>query len=79
MSEQMFKQGTVVRLKSGGPKMTVVNFGKYGMGATDESYLCKWFDEKNKVVQETFYEAEFEEVTKKSPEAVAPARTAVWG
>ena len=72
MAEQLFKQGTVVRLKSGGPKMTVVGFAKYGMAAVDETYLCKWFDEKNKVVQDTFYEAELEQV-------VEQKAAAVWG
>jgi uncharacterized protein YodC (DUF2158 family) len=55
-----FNSGDVVRLMSGGPRMTVVNYGLYGMGATKESYLCKWFDDKNKVVENTFLEAELE-------------------
>jgi uncharacterized protein YodC (DUF2158 family) len=60
MTEQLFKDGSVVRLKSGGPNMTVVGYAKYGMAAIKESYLCKWFDEKNKVVQDTFKETELE-------------------
>lgn len=41
MSDQEFKKGDVVRLKSGGPKMTVVN--------TPNGNLveCMWFDSKN--------------------------------
>ncbi len=59
MAEQKFDEGAVVRLKSGGPKMTVVDFGQYGYGAS-ESYKCRWFDEKNKLVEGTFTEAELE-------------------
>ena len=47
---QQFKAGDIVRLKSGGPRMTVVDYGKYGYG-DDEEYKCKWFDEKNKLTQ----------------------------
>lgn len=63
MTEQTFESGTVVRLKSGGPKMTVVAYGKYGIGATQESYLCRWFDDKNKVVEATFSQAELKQAT----------------
>ena len=34
----------MVRLKSGGPLMTVDGVGKYGMGATQDSVLCVWFE-----------------------------------
>ena len=40
--------------------MTVVEFGKYGLVATEEKYLCKWFDEKNKPSELAFFEAELE-------------------
>ena len=63
MSEQKFSTGDVVRLKSGGPKMTIVGYGKYGMAAVSESYKCKWFDEKNKLVEDVFTEAELELVS----------------
>lgn len=59
MAEQQFQAGDVVRLKSGGPKMTVVHYGKYGYG-DEYSYKCKWFDEKNKLVEDTFTAAELE-------------------
>jgi uncharacterized protein YodC (DUF2158 family) len=38
MSEQ-FNPGDVVRLKSGGPKMTVVH-------VADDEVFCEWFDDK---------------------------------
>ena len=33
MMELEFKAGDIVRLKSGGPDMTIEDIGKYGMGA----------------------------------------------
>lgn len=59
MAEQKFQPGDVVTLKSGGPRMTVVDYGKYGHG-DEESYLCKWFDNKHNRMQDTFTEAELE-------------------
>lgn len=59
MSEQKFESGNVVRLKSGGPKMTIVKYGQYGYG-DEQSYLCKWFDDKHKLIESTFTEAELE-------------------
>lgn len=35
-----FKKGDVVRLKSGGPRMTVSDVDSYGQGEV----LCTWFD-----------------------------------
>lgn len=39
--------------------MTVVDYGQYGYGS-EQSYKCKWFDEKNKLTNDTFTEAELE-------------------
>jgi uncharacterized protein YodC (DUF2158 family) len=45
--EHDFKEGDVVQLKSGGPKMTIAGIGKYGMGADHDSANCVWFDGPN--------------------------------
>jgi uncharacterized protein YodC (DUF2158 family) len=44
MSEQAFKEGDVVQLRSGGPRMTIKGIGKYGMVAKEDNALCEWFD-----------------------------------
>jgi len=55
-----FAPGAVVRLKSGGPKMTVVKYGNYGIGDKGErKCLCKWF-EGTKPVEHTFFDHELE-------------------
>jgi uncharacterized protein YodC (DUF2158 family) len=41
MTEPQFKKGDVVKLASGGPKMTVTGEGAYGTGVA-----CEWFDAK---------------------------------
>ena len=51
-----FKPGDVVRLKSSGRKMTVVEYGEYEDG---RRCLCKWFDSA-KVVADTFVDAELD-------------------
>ncbi len=43
--------GAVVVLKSGGPKMTVLEIGEFNF--TPNSALCTWFEDK-KAVQESF-------------------------
>ena len=59
MGEEKFKTGDVVRLKSGGPNMTVVNYGRYNQ---ELKVLCEWFDEKHKPDQKTFYDSQLEKV-----------------
>ena len=40
-----FKKGDVVRLKSGGPKMTVSDVGDYTTsGGPEDGVHCVWFD-----------------------------------
>jgi uncharacterized protein YodC (DUF2158 family) len=47
-----FKAGDVVRLKSGGPKMTVTKVGNNGFG--HPTVWVSWFGEKNKEEGSTF-------------------------
>jgi len=43
--DREFKVGEQVRLKSGGPVMTIENIGNYPMGPnTGDSAKCVWFD-----------------------------------
>ena len=44
--EHEFKVGDTVRLKSGGPEMTMKGIGQYAIGATEDNALCVWFDGK---------------------------------
>ncbi|HXG87474.1 MAG TPA: DUF2158 domain-containing protein [Vicinamibacterales bacterium] len=60
MAEQLFQAGNVVRLKSGGPKMTIVNYAKNDHYSETVSYKCKWFDDKGYLTQDNFAEAELE-------------------
>jgi uncharacterized protein YodC (DUF2158 family) len=55
--DDKFKMGDVVRLKSGGPNMTVEKYGNY---SGERKCLCKWFDDKNKFDQRVFSDAELE-------------------
>ncbi|NHZ62627.1 MULTISPECIES: DUF2158 domain-containing protein [Massilia] len=61
MSE--IKKGMVVRLKSGGPKMSVVRISDYSEdGGPEEGAVCSWFDEKNKHEEKLFDATILEEV-----------------
>ncbi|MGA7314344.1 MAG: DUF2158 domain-containing protein [Silvibacterium sp.] len=53
MAEDL-KDGDIVQLKSGGPKMTVANIGIYGMGSTKKKANCVWFEGSKK--QESLFE-----------------------
>jgi uncharacterized protein YodC (DUF2158 family) len=60
METPRFKTGDVVRLKSGGPNMTVADYDLYGLGAMEKSYLCTWFDDKHKHNELTFRQEQLE-------------------
>jgi uncharacterized protein YodC (DUF2158 family) len=49
-----FQKGNVVKLKSGGPKMTVMNVGDWSPTGPVDGVLCTWFDEKNKHSEHVF-------------------------
>ena len=54
MDEQKFPDGCQVRLNSGGPIMTVENYGEY---RGELKYYCRWFDQKtNDYKGDTFKE-----------------------
>ena len=56
-----FKVGEVVRLKSGGPKMTVMQLGTSGLG-----YQCQWFS-GSKLSTGFFPEENLELVVEETP------------
>ena len=69
MPQQMFNPGDTVQLKSGGPVMTIVQYGSFTMG-TVEGYQCRWFDEKNKLAEAVFTEAELKVYVQPRPVGV---------
>ena len=46
---EIFEIGQIVRLKSGGPKMTI-------KGADADAWACQWFDRNGKLHNDTFPE-----------------------
>jgi uncharacterized protein YodC (DUF2158 family) len=46
MANLEFNVGDVVRLKSGGPEMTIEGIGKHGLGAVHDNAKCVWFEGK---------------------------------
>jgi uncharacterized protein YodC (DUF2158 family) len=53
--EKKFTIGNVVRLKSGGPKMTVNGYYSFDGEDSDTDVVCTWF-EKGKVQEATFHQ-----------------------
>ncbi len=46
----MFKIGNVVKLKAGGPQMTVASFDdEWEDGAEGAATKCQWFDHRNQL------------------------------
>ncbi|HLO60933.1 MAG TPA: DUF2158 domain-containing protein [Bacteroidales bacterium] len=58
---QIFKSGDVVKLKSGGPDMTVENY------VTDDKVTCVWFDSKNNYNDGDFQQDLLKKVVPKIP------------
>lgn len=66
--------GDVVKLKSGGPLMTVVTIDRTQFD-TDLSVWCEWFDEKNKSQKGTFKLVAVQKPDTSQPElSTAPKR-----
>jgi uncharacterized protein YodC (DUF2158 family) len=63
MTGTEFVKGDTVRLKSGGPIMTVTNVGARAY-STEEAVWCVWFDAKNNKTEDTFPPESLEKVTK---------------
>lgn len=59
MAEQKYPNGARVRLRSGGPTMTVVTYAKFDY-EQEESYKCRWFNDKNLLQEGIFTEPELE-------------------
>lgn len=55
-----FESGTVVRLKSGGPAMTVTEPGSDIMGEPNSTSFYAWFDQKNSLQKAQFANAALE-------------------
>ena len=53
MSEEISK-GDIVRLKSGGPKMTVIGITPQSAGWGAEAINCKWFPTNEKPETDSF-------------------------
>nr|WP_319572787.1 DUF2158 domain-containing protein [uncultured Draconibacterium sp.] len=55
---KLFKQGDVVILKSGGPKMTIENYHEFvgfnSSSVSDHLVDCTWFDNEGTLQSRTF-------------------------
>lgn len=55
--------GDVVRLKSGGQRMTVENIGSYGPIGPESGAKCVWFDSKGNPCEQVFAVAVLEKIS----------------
>lgn len=62
-----FEKGDVVRLKSGGPSMTVIDIGDYSPLDAKDGVKCTWFDDKKKLNTEVFDAAALERFKPAAP------------
>lgn len=61
---EIYVPGSVCRLKSGGPSMTVVMFNNRECHPGSPSgYLCMWFDHEKKLHRDWFEEAVLDFIT----------------
>jgi uncharacterized protein YodC (DUF2158 family) len=66
MAEKKFQPGDVVRVKSGGPPMTIVYYDE------QEQVYCQWFDGKKRQ-DGTFEEVVLEKALPSGPAIAGPA------
>jgi uncharacterized protein YodC (DUF2158 family) len=66
-----FKPGDVVKLKSGGPLMTVVT-------ADSKEAECEWFDEKKVPQRHTFFVTSLKPSNEETRRAQAGGKTGPW-
>lgn len=63
---QQFKKGDVVRLKSGGPDMTIEHYkmivGISYSKESDDIVLCSWFDIKGELQSREFQQEALEKI-----------------
>ena len=75
-----FTSGDIVRLKSGGPKMTVLGLDRHtpnnAAPANETSvFACKWFDRNGKLHTDAFAAPMIEAFIARSPEEIARSQT----
>jgi uncharacterized protein YodC (DUF2158 family) len=77
MAERKFKDGDRVRLRSGGPVMTVEQFAEYTDGW---KYECVWFEGGTKPMQGFYRETSLGDVPDDSAPAssAGPRRVSPW-
>jgi uncharacterized protein YodC (DUF2158 family) len=65
-----FKSGNVVKLRSGGPKMVVVDYDRSNVSPNDASHTvkCDWFNESKKCT-DLFHEDTIELIGKEGSNA----------
>ena len=61
--EQKFKPGDIVRLKSGGPKMTVIKYDP----AQGADLTCQWFEKDSQFKEKSFNQDALEVYQTESP------------
>jgi uncharacterized protein YodC (DUF2158 family) len=62
MSDTEFKPGNIVRLRSGGPVMTIDSAGSFL-----RTWKCRWFSKEEKLHEEYFSESSLEYERKPVP------------
>ncbi len=60
--ENKFEIGDIVRLKSGGPDMTVTSLDRY----IDGVYFCAWFNGNNDLCEASYWDSSLISVTPKN-------------